>query len=139
LYGTFQEASSGTTKNWFATGSKPSISTLPSDYPYTITILAYPHARSDSGDYACSAVLSDVLASQRADIYGLCPMERLSMPDLKWARLTVRQCRLAYAVTPTTADASAMEQTLRSIIDGYARNGVPPDLVSGQAQRGGVL
>jgi zinc protease len=104
--------------------------TLPSDYPYTITILAYRMPGSDSGDYAAARVLSDVLASQRADIYGLVPDGKALDAGFEVGE-TYRKASaaLAYAVTPTTADASAMEQTLRSIIDGYARNGVPPDLV----------
>ncbi len=104
--------------------------TLPSDYPYTITILAYRMPGSDSGDYAAARVLSDVLASQRADIYGLVPDGKALDAGFEVGE-TYRKASaaLAYAVTPTTADASAMEQTLRSILDRYAHNGVPPDLV----------
>ncbi|HZW79417.1 MAG TPA: pitrilysin family protein, partial [Candidatus Deferrimicrobiaceae bacterium] len=104
--------------------------TLPSDYPYTITILAYRMPGSDSGDYAAARVLSDVLASQRADIYGLVPDGKALDAGFELGE-TYRKAgaALAYAVTPTTANASAMEQTLRSILERYASNGVPPDLV----------
>ena len=104
---------------------------LPSDYPYTITILAYRMPGSDSGDYAAARVLSDVLASQRADIYGLVPDGKALDAGFEVGE-TYRKASaaLAYAVTPTTANASAMEQMLRTILDRYAHDGVPPDLVA---------
>ena len=104
--------------------------TLPSDYPYTITIVAYRMPGSDSPDYAAMRVLSDVLASQRADIYGLVPDGKALDAGFELGE-TYRKAGagFAYAVTPTTADASAMEKTLRSIVDRYAHDGVPPDLV----------
>ena len=47
--------------------------TLPSDYPYILSLVAYRMPGTDSPDYAATQVLGDVLASQRAGIYELVP------------------------------------------------------------------
>jgi zinc protease len=104
--------------------------TLPSDFPYTISIISYRMPGSDSPDYAASRVLSDVLASQRADIYGLVPEGKALDAGFELGE-TYRQAgaAFAYAVIPTTADAHAMEETLQAIVANYATKGVPADLV----------
>ncbi len=104
--------------------------TLPSDFPYSIAIIAYRMPGSDSTDFAASRVLSDVLASQRADIYGLVPAGKALDAGFELGE-TYRKAgaAFAYAVIPTTADANAMEQTLQATVANYASKGVPVDLV----------
>jgi zinc protease len=112
--------------------------TLPSDYPYTISIVGYRMPGSDSIDYAASRVLADVLSSQRADIYGLVPGGKALDAGFEFDEdYRKAGAALAYAVVPTTADASSIEKTLEGIIDNYAQNGVPADLVEA-AKRGEV-
>jgi zinc protease len=109
---------------------KPENFTLPSDFPYTISIVSYRMPGTDSLDYAASRVLSDVLASQRADIYGLVPEGKALDAGFELGE-TYRKAGAAfsYAVIPTSADAHAMEQTLQGIVANYASKGVPADLV----------
>jgi zinc protease len=104
--------------------------TLPSDLPYTISIIAYRMPGTDSPDYAASRILSDVLSSQRADIYGLVPDGKALDAGYELGE-TYRKAgaAFAYAVIPTTADAKAMAQTLQAIVANYAEKGVPSDLV----------
>jgi zinc protease len=47
--------------------------TLDSNLPYTLGFIAYRFPGTDSPDYAASQILADVLASQRADLYGMVP------------------------------------------------------------------
>jgi zinc protease len=47
--------------------------TLDSNLPYVLGFTAYRFPGTDSPDYAASQVLADVLASQRADLYGMVP------------------------------------------------------------------
>jgi zinc protease len=104
--------------------------TLPSDYPYMITIVAYRMPGTDSPDYAASRVLGDVLASQRADIYGLVPDGKALDAGFEVGE-TYRKAgaAFAYAAIPTNADAANIEQSLQTILGHYVQNGVPPDLV----------
>ncbi|MGA8440793.1 MAG: pitrilysin family protein [Candidatus Sulfotelmatobacter sp.] len=104
--------------------------TLPSDLPYTITIVAYRMPGSDSPDFAASRVLSDVLASQRADIYALVPDGKALDAGFELGETYPKAgAAFAYAVIPTTADSQAMQKTLESIIANYAIKGVSEDLV----------
>jgi zinc protease len=104
--------------------------TLPSDFPYTISIVSYRMPGTDSPDYAASRVLSDVLASQRADIYALVPEGKALDAGFELGE-TYRRAGSAfvYAVIPTTADANKLEQTLEATVANYVAKGVPADLV----------
>lgn len=103
---------------------------LPSDYPYIISIIAFRVPGSDSPDYAASRILSDVLASQRADIYGLVPAGKALDAGFELGETYPKAgAAFAYAVVPTTANPSTIEQSLGSVLDHYAKNGVPADLV----------
>jgi zinc protease len=103
---------------------------LPSDYPYIISITGFRMPGTDSADYAASRVLSDVLASQRADIYGLVPAGKALDAGFEVGETYPKAgVAFAYAVIPTTGNAATIEQSLTSIIAGYVKNGVPADLV----------
>jgi zinc protease len=104
--------------------------TLPSDYPYIISIVGFRMPGTDSPDYAASRVLADVLASQRADIYGLVPAGKALDAGFEVGETYPKaSVALAYAVIPTTGKSDTIEQSVKSILDQYAKNGVPADLV----------
>lgn len=103
---------------------------LPSDYPYIISLIGFRMPGTDSPDYAASRVLSDVLASQRADIYGLVPAGKALDAGFETGETYPKAgSAFAYAVIPTTGNAAASEQSLEALIAGYVKNGVPADLV----------
>ena len=105
--------------------------TLPSDYPYILTALAFRMPGTDSSDYAATRVLVDVLASQRGDIYGLVPAGMAMDAGFQWAE-TYRKASMtvAYAILPADKDAEPTDLALRKILKNYAANGLPPDLVA---------
>lgn len=104
---------------------------LPSDYPYTITTLAFRLPGTDSPDYAATRVLADVLASQRGNIYALVPAGKALDAGFQLAE-TYRKAGvgMAYAALPAGTDAAAMDATLRQIIADYVAKGLPQDLVA---------
>ena len=103
---------------------------LPSDYPYIISIIGFRMPGTDSPDYAASRVLSDVMASQRADIYALVPAGKALDAGFEIGETYPKAgVAFAYAVIPTTGKAASIEETLQSLIAGYVKNGVPSDLV----------
>ncbi len=103
---------------------------LPSDYPYIISIIGFRLPGTDSPDYAASRVLADVLASQRADIYGLVPQGKALDAGFEIGETYPKAgVGFAYAVIPTTGKAASIEESLETVINGYAKNGVPADLV----------
>lgn len=103
---------------------------LPSDYPYIISIIGFRMPGTDSPDCAASRVLTDVLASQRGDIYGLVPAGKALDAGFETGETYPKAgVAFAYAVIPTTGNAATIEQSLQSVIAGYVKNGVPADLV----------
>ena len=104
--------------------------TLDSNLPYTLVFVAYRFPGTDSPDFAAARVLSDVLASQRADIYGLVPQGKALGTDFSFVE-SYRKASAAFAVaaSPPAADANALQAELKRILTTYATNGVPADLV----------
>jgi len=104
--------------------------TLPSDFPYIISIIGYRVPGTDSQDYAAIRILSDVLASQRGDIYGLVPEGKALEAGFQLAASYPKAgAAITYAVIPKTAKPAEIEQALQSVIENYVKSGVPADLV----------
>lgn len=109
---------------------KPENFTLPSDYPYTLTTLAFRLPGSDSKDYAATHILADVLASQRADIYGLVPQGKALDAGFQMVESYRKaSVALAFAALPAGADVKPMLTTLRNILANYVSKGVPKELI----------
>jgi zinc protease len=104
--------------------------TLPSDYPYIVTTLAFRMPGTDSPDFAATQVLAHVLASQRGAIYALVPEGKALEAGFQLAE-TYRKASmgLTYAVLPTNADPAAIAVTLRKTIADEVAHGLSADLV----------
>jgi len=108
---------------------KPAEVQLDSDLSYGMAVVAYRFPGVDSPDYAAGTVLSDVLSSQRANLYALVPegkalsasFDSYAMPKMGYA--------FALSAFPQGEDGHPMVETLKKIIRDYATNGVPPELV----------
>jgi zinc protease len=82
---------------------KPETFTLDSNLPYVLGFIAYRMPGTDSPDYAAAQILADILASQRADVYGMVPAGK-------------------------ALDATGPINEMRQIVEGYAQKGLPQDL-----------
>ena len=105
--------------------------TLDSNLPYVLGFIAYRLPGTDSPDYAATQVLSDVLASQRADLYGMVPAGKALATEFGLAE-TYPKASVGYGMValPADADASAAINEMRQILANYAAKGVPEDLVA---------
>jgi len=104
--------------------------TLHSDSPYTMVLVAYRLPGSDSPDFASARVLTEVLASQRASIYGLVPEGKALEAGFELVE-TYRKASIAigYATIPASGDPSSITRTLLGILAEYSGRGVPAELV----------
>ena len=104
--------------------------TLDSNLPYMLTFIAYRFPGFDSPDYAACQVLSDVLSSQRGELYGLVPQGKALGTSFAMLE-TYAKASAAYAgaALPSGADAAATIAEMKKILTTYATNGVSPDLV----------
>jgi zinc protease len=104
--------------------------TLTSNLPYVLGLIAWRMPGTDSPDYAAVNILADVLASQRADLYGMVPAGKALGTQFGLAE-TYRKASVAFGLVaqPRGVDVKASIDEMRGIIARYAAQGVPPDLV----------
>jgi zinc protease len=109
---------------------KPETFTLDSNLPYALGFIAWRLPGTDSPDYAAMQILSDVLASQRADLYGMVPAGKALAAEFGLAE-TYPKASVAFGlvVQPAGQDANPSIEEMRQIINKYAQDGVPADLV----------
>lgn len=110
--------------------------TLPSNLPYLLAFIAYRMPGTDSADFAAVHILTDVLASQRGNLYELVPQGKALETEFGLAE-TYTKASMAFsvAVLPAAADAAPVIQDMRKILSDYATNGVPSDLVEAAKRR----
>ncbi|HLH04789.1 MAG TPA: pitrilysin family protein [Bryobacteraceae bacterium] len=112
--------------------------TLDSNLPYLLTLIAFRFPGTDSPDFAPCEILADVLASQRADLYALVPQGKALGTSFSLLE-TNREASAAYALgaLPAGSDPAPLQAEIRKILNNYAANGVPADLVEA-AKKGEV-
>ena len=105
--------------------------TIASNLPYVLGFIAYRMPGTDSPDYAAMQILADVLASQRADLYGMVPAGKALATEFGLAE-TYPKASVGYGMValPASGNAAGAIAEMRQIIERYAANGVPEDLVA---------
>jgi len=112
--------------------------TLDSNLPYELVFLAFRMPGTDSADFAAVRILSDVVSSQRADLYGLVPQGKALGTDFGLAE-TYPKASVGYALAaiPAGSDPGPITGEMKTILAGYAAKGVPAALV--EAARKGEI
>jgi zinc protease len=104
---------------------------IDSNLPYQLGIIAYRFPGTDSPDYAAMQILADVLANERADLYGnLVPTGKALGTEFGVAE-TFPKASVGFGLValPATTDPSAAIAEMQQILTKYATDGVPEDLV----------
>ena len=148
LYGTIPSRAIATRPTVDLRPVKSESFTLDSDLPYVLTFTGYRLPGSGDPDYAASRILLDVLASQRADVYGLTVAGKaLGTGAQIAASYPKASLALVYGALPVGSDVAAFDKTLATVVAGYAAKGVPSELVeaakraeiaSGQYERNSI-
>ena len=103
---------------------------LDSDQPFALAFVGYRLPGFENSDFAASQILGGVLASQRGDIYALGPAGKaLQAGYFPVTQLPKASAGILYAALPPGANTAAMADTLKGIIAGYQKSGVPAELV----------
>ncbi|MDT7811837.1 MAG: zinc protease [Acidobacteriaceae bacterium] len=86
---------------------------------------------TDSPDFAATEILADVLASQRADLYGMVPAGKVLDAQLSLAE-TYPKASVGFGLValPAGTDVAGAIAEIRQILTDYAEKGVPEDLVA---------
>lgn len=103
---------------------------VPSNLPYQLGFIAYRLPGTNSPDFAALQILSDVLSSQRGNLYAMVPAGKALMAQFSLAE-TYREASVALGVValPASQNPDGAIEQMREILNDYAKNGVPADLV----------
>jgi zinc protease len=104
--------------------------TLETDRPNATAIVAMRLPGLDSPDFAALEVLSDVLSSERFDLYGLVPAGKALSAGFSLDPLPKASLAYAEVSVPAGGDTKAAENEIRAILGKVIKNGVPADLVA---------
>ena len=104
--------------------------TLESNLPYVLGFIAWRLPGTDSPDWAAINILADVLASQRADLYGMVPAGKALAAEYGLAE-AYKKASVGYGLValPAGQNAAPALQELGQIVKDYAAKGLPADLV----------
>ncbi len=109
---------------------KPETFTLDSNLPYVLGFVSYRMPGTDSPDYAAATILSDVLASQRGDLYAMVPAGKALAAQFETVESYPKaSVGFGFVALPAGVDATGPISEMRGILNKYAQNGVPADLV----------
>ncbi|MBV9613450.1 MAG: insulinase family protein [Acidobacteriaceae bacterium] len=112
--------------------------TVDSNLPYVLAITCFRFPGTDSPDFAAARILSDVLASQRGDLYALVPAGKaLGTQFALLETYSKASAAFALAALPAGADSTSINAEVKKILTDYAAQGLPADLVEA-AKKGEV-
>src|SRR5579863_1429521 len=115
---------------------KPESFTLDSNLSYLLAFLAFRMPGTDSPDFAAAQILSDVLASQRGNLYAMVPEGKALQTEFGFAEAYTK-ASVAYSAAVLAADGNAapLIAEMRKILSDYAANGLPAELVEAAKRR----
>jgi zinc protease len=103
--------------------------TLPTDQPSQTQVVAMRLPGLDSPDFPAAELLSDILGSQRSELYGLVAQGRAVAAQFSLDPLPKIGMGYATVSFPAAGDAKAIDAAIRTILAGVARNGISPELL----------
>ncbi|MEJ2730483.1 MAG: pitrilysin family protein [Deltaproteobacteria bacterium] len=108
---------------------KPEIFDLKTDLPYGLIMMAFRLPGSNSSSSAAVQILSDVLGSERGNLYGLATEGKALSAG--FSTDIFPRAGMGYAVVafPKGADTTALIEKVRNILSADVKNGFSPDLV----------
>ncbi|MGA8532996.1 MAG: pitrilysin family protein [Candidatus Tumulicola sp.] len=101
-----------------------------SDQAFTAVLLGYRLPGYDSADYAAAQILGDVLSSQRSEFGALAYVGKALNSQFFVQSYPKTAVGIAFVAVPVTTKPENADREVRSIVDGYRRDGIPPDLIA---------
>jgi zinc protease len=114
---------------------KPETMKLDTDLPYGLTAITFRFPGADNPDFAAAQILSDVLGSQRGNLYGLVPQGKALFTEYDYETLPKSGLGYAIAGFPPGADSTNLLEQVRNALVAEITNGVTADLVEAAKRR----
>src|SRR5271169_4708150 len=114
---------------------KPDLMKLDTDLPYGLTAITFRFPGADSPDFAAAQILSDVLSSQRGNLYGLVPQGKALFASFEYD--TLQKSGLGYAIAgfPAGGDSTNLLNNVKEILLAEITNGFSSDLIEAAKRR----
>ncbi len=107
----------------------PNAIKLETDLPYGVAVVAWRFPGMDSPDFIAGQILADVLDSRRGRLYDLVIEGKALSAGFDSDALPKAASGYASATFPQGGDGAALVDTVKNIVAGYVKSGVPAELV----------
>lgn len=114
---------------------KPHTIKLDTDLSYGVAVVTYRLPGYQSPDFAAAQIFSDVLDSQRSDLYSLVPEGKALAASFDVNMLPEAGLGYATASFPRGQDGSRLVEVIKNVIADYIRDGFPAELVEAAKRR----
>jgi zinc protease len=111
------------------TAVKADTMNLTTDLPYGLAVISYRFPGTNSPDYAAAQVLSDVLSSQRGNLYALVPQGKALFAGFEYDGMPKSGLGFAVTAFPKGYDTGSLVKEMNDILASELKNGVSADLV----------
>jgi zinc protease len=108
---------------------------LDTDLPYGLTAITFRFPGVENPDFAAAQILSDVLSSQRGNLYGLVPAGKALFAQFEYDTLPKSGIGYAIAGFPAGGDSTNLLAEVKDILLAEITNGVSADLVEAAKRR----
>ncbi len=102
---------------------------LTTDLPYGLAVISYRFPGTNSPDYAAAQVLSDVLSSQRGNLYALVPQGKALFAGFEYDGMPRSGLGFAITAFPKGYDTGNLVKEMSDLLASEMKNGVSADLV----------
>ncbi len=108
---------------------KPDTMNLTTDLPYGFAVISYRLPGTNSPDYAAAQILSDVLSSERGNLYALVPEGKALYAGFQYDAMPKAGLGFAVAAFPKGYDSRGLLKEVDDILAKEVKNGLSADLV----------
>ena len=113
----------------------PTTLTLDTDLPYGMAAITFRFPGTENPDFAAAQILSDVLSSQRGNLYGLVPAGNALFAQFSYDCLPKAGIGYAIAGFPAGGDSTNLLNQVKAILLAEITNGVSAELVEAAERR----
>jgi len=113
----------------------PTTLTLDTDLPYGMAAITFRFPGTENPDFAAAQILSDVLSSQRGNLYGLVPAGQALFAQFSYDTLPKSGIGYAIAGFPSGGDSTNLLNQVKAILLAEITNGVSAELVEAAKRR----
>jgi zinc protease len=114
---------------------QPDTLKLDTDLPYGMTAITFRFPGTENPDFAAAQILSDVLSSQRGNLYGLVPQGKALFAQFSYDTLPKAGIGYAIAGFPAGGDPTNLLNQVKAILLAEITNGVSAELVEAAKRR----